>query len=619
LCRPEQARELRKKLAILTYCLTSRDAWPDKRINYGWGTMNMPIGRWGGLVIMASAIGDHPMAREWLKDAPRYYRMLLDTEYAPDGTHISCPHYIGASSTSFYAWIALARSGLGDDVSTSPALRNFARYHMQLLTPIDPRFGIRTLLTEGDTRPGSSPFPAILASLFRRSDPELAGQLMQVWIEGGRDVGQGMGVPDLLIIDPTIPPRPPRLGAQVFPGFGAILRYRTLATPQEAYLSFLAGDFMADHTNTDQLAFSWYEKGVPLSLYQGDMYEPGTVSALSHNTLCWDVRPEGGPTPGKGRPGDWYHDHDLPWVEHANRPRLHLQIALDAARQKFNATRGRVSRAAETPGAALLEGRVEIHALAEVPTRGNYSLALQQHSRPPQEKLERPFTWTRRLLYVKDATAEGMNYLVVRDDTGDFDKHTPSFNYWSLSEHVELKERSAHFKGQLGIDTDLFVASPSAPKLFQDSFTHDQCEPIVSEIVARRGQSFHEKQVLARIEGQRGQGFLVVVFPRKADEPRPEVTPWLDGNGVKVTWKGQTHHVLLDTRPRAIDEAGIRGETSCLVLKTQGPGHAVVSLPAGGEVEVLGQRLSSTGPAEWAVTEREVSRRDAADLLARPR
>src|SRR5262249_55931420 len=157
---------------------------------------------------------------------------------------------------------------------------------------------------------------------------------------------------------------------------------------------------------------------------------------------------------------------------------------------------------------------------------------------------------------------------------------------------------------------------PSAPKLFQDAFTHDQCEPIISEIVASRGKSFSEKQVLARIEGERGRGFLVVAFPRKADEARPELTPWLDGKGVKVTWKRQTHHLLLDTRPRAIDDAGIRGQTSCLVLKTHGPGSAVMSLPAGGEVEVLGNRLSSTGPAEWAIAEGEVTRRDAADLLA---
>ena len=46
-----------------------------------------------------------------------------ETEFAPDGTHISCPHYIGAASTSFYAWIALANSGLAEDVSTAPALQ----------------------------------------------------------------------------------------------------------------------------------------------------------------------------------------------------------------------------------------------------------------------------------------------------------------------------------------------------------------------------------------------------------------------------------------------------------------------------------------------------------------
>jgi hypothetical protein len=616
LCKPEERTALRRKLAILTYCLASRDAWPDKQINYGWGSMNMPVGRWGGLVIMASAIGDHPMASQWLQDAPRYYRMLLETEYGPDGTHISCPHYIGASATSFYAWIALANSGLGEDVSTSPVLKRFARYYMQLMTPIDPRFGIRTLLTEGDSRPGSSPFPGILSTLFARSDPELAGQLMQIWIDGGRDTGMGMGVPDALIIDPAIPPRPPRLGPQVFPGFGAVLRYRDLATRDEAYLTFLAGDFMADHTNTDQLAFSWYEKGVPLSLYMGDMYVPGAVTALSHNTLCWDVRPEGPPTPGKGRPGDWYHDHDLPWVEHTSRPRLHLQVAFDASKQNGIGNRGRVTLASDATGAALLEGRIDVRALAEAPTRADYSTAMQMHSRPPKVTPQRPFTWTRRVLYVKDALAEGMNYLVVRDDTGGFNEHTPSFNYWSLAESVELKETSAHFRGQLGVDTDLFVISPPAAKLFQDTFTHDQCEPILSGIVNSRGEQFYEKQVLARVEGERGSGFFVLLFPRKADEPLPQVTSWLDGNGVKVAWNDQTHHVLLDTRPRRFDEPEIRGEASCVVIKEHRSGSATVCLPAGGNVHVLGKDLRSAGPAEWDIVDGEVRQRNATDLLA---
>ncbi len=201
-CKPEQARRSKKKLAIITYALVSPDAWADKQINYGWGSMNMPVGRWGGRVVMASALSDHPLAKDWLKDAGRYFSMLLETEYAPDGSHISCPHYIGASSTSFYAWIALANSGLAEDVSTSPALQKFARFYMQLMKPIDPRWGIRVLLNEGDTRPGSSPLPAILARLFKQTDPQLAGELMQVWIEGGRDLSSGMGIPDALIIDP---------------------------------------------------------------------------------------------------------------------------------------------------------------------------------------------------------------------------------------------------------------------------------------------------------------------------------------------------------------------------------------------------------------------------------
>jgi len=167
----------------------------------------------------------------------------------------------------------------------------------------------------------------------------------------------------------------------------------------------------------------------------------------------------------------------------------------------------------------------------------------------------------------------------------------------------------------VGVDTDLFVALPSNPKLFQDSFTHDQCEPIIMGISNGRGEQFHEKQVLARVEGEKGQGFLVVVLPHRADEPQAEVSSWMDGNGVTVTWKGETHHVLLDVKSRIIDEREIRGETSCLVFKTRGSGSAIVSLPAGGECEVFGKNLSSRDPAEWSVTKSEVAQHDAVNLL----
>lgn len=615
-CSPEMARTLRKKMAILTYLLTHPSNWPDKQANFGWGSMNMPVGRWGGLVVMASSINDHPDSKVWLKDAGRYFKMLLQTEYAPDGTAISCPHYIGAASTSFYAWAILANTGAGEDVSKEPVLRNFARYYMQLMTPLDARWGIRTLLNEGDTRPGSSALPGILANIFKASDPDLAGQLMRIWHDGGSEVTGGMGIPDALIIDPKIPDVRPKLGPEVFPGSGAYLRYRDLGTPEEAYLTFMAGDFMIDHTKQDQMAFEWYEKGVPLTLYMSDMYVPGERSALTHNTICWDVRPEGGPTPGKDQPGDYYHDHGYPWVDHVNNPRLHYEIAWDQEKQKITDTRGRVTAAGDAPGAALVEGKVRVIALAETPTRADYSPAMVQQFSPKAEALAKPFTWTRRLLYVKAPTAAGMNYLVVRDDTEGYAEKTPSVSYWSLSDEVTLAGNQAHFRGQLGVDTDLFVTLPGQVKLYQDSFTHTNCEGIVSGLHQQKyGKPFSEKQVLARIEGQKGQGFLVTIFPRKADEPAPTVEPWLGGQGVKVTWQGETQYVLLSLTPQTVKADGIAGSAACLVVKTRADGSYEVVLPQGGEVTFRGQRVKSDHAVQLAVKDGKATRTEGTDLL----
>jgi hypothetical protein len=622
-CTPERARALKKKLAILTYALVSRDAWADKQINYGWGSMNMPVGRWGGRVVMASALSDHPLAKEWLRDAGRYFHMLLETEYAPDGTHISCPHYIGAASTSFYAWIAMANSGLAEDMSTAPALRRFARFYMQLLKPIDVRWGIRVLMNEGDTRPGSSSLPAILARFFKRTDPELAGQLVQLWIEGGRDLSGGMGIPDALVIDPGIPPRPLRMGCQVNRGFGAFLRYRALGTPEEAYLAVVGGNFMIDHANTDQLGFTWNEKGVPLTDFEGAMYVPMACTAVSHTTIAWDVRPGGASDPGKDKPGNWYHDHNQPYVDLGGlTPRLHWQIGFDEKTQEITETRGLVTLATDAPGAALVEGRVAVKALAEVPTRqDNYAMATAPQAQPPCTALDKPFTWTRRLLLVKAVRAAGMNYLVIRDDLGGFDRRTPSFNGWWFADDVELAPRTARYRGQFGVDTDLYVAAPSQVRLFKDTFVHNQCEPIVgSRHQAKFGKPFSEKQVLCRVEGRKGEGFLLALFPYKAGEPRPAIENWQGEKGVKVAWKGETHYILLDTRQHEIEAGGIRARAACLVVKVAGANNFSLSLPAGGQAAFRGQNLSGSGPLEVVVADGKARESACSDLIeeARP-
>jgi hypothetical protein len=616
-CTPEQARALKKKLAIITYALVSPDAWSDKQINYGWGSMNMPVGRWGGRVVMACALSDHPLAKEWLRDAGRYFRMLLETEYAPDGTGVSCPHYIGASSTSFFAWIAMANSGLAEDMSKSPVLRKFARYYMQLMKPIDPRWDIRVLLNEGDTRPGSSPMPAILARFLKHTDPELAGQLMQLWIEGGRDLSLGMGIADALIIDPDIPPRPLKIESEVYPGFGAFLRHRQPGTPEEAYLAFVGGNFMIDHANTDQLGFAWNEKGVPLTDFEGALYAPCAMAAVSHTTIAWDVRPGGAPDPGKDQPGNWYHDRNQPFVDLGGKtPRLHWEIGWDKKSGPITETRGLVTLATDAPEAALLEGKVTVKALVEMPTRpDNYAVAIGVQAWPPATTLEKPFTWTRRLLNVKAPTAAGMNYVVVRDDFGGFNQRTPNFNCWWFADDVDLAGRSAKYKGQFGVDTDLYVAVPSKVTLHKDTFIHDQCEPIVGgRHSAKYGKAFSEKQVLCRVEGQKDQGFLVALFPYKPDEPRPAIENWCGDRGVKITWKNETHYVLLDTQEHDINADGIKAKAAALVVKVSDDKNWSLGLPAGGEAQFRGQKLQDKGPVAVTVANGNARRTEGKEL-----
>src|SRR5260370_21884453 len=111
------------------------------------------------------------------------------------------------------------------------------------------------------------------------------------------------------------------------------------------------------------------------------MYTRRACTAVSHTTVAWDVRPGGAPDPGKGKPGNWYHDHNQPYVDLGGvTPRLHWEIGFDQKSQRITETRGLVTLAADTTGAALLEGKGNVRALKEEPTRhDNYATPTAPH------------------------------------------------------------------------------------------------------------------------------------------------------------------------------------------------------------------------------------------------
>ncbi len=150
-------------------------------------------------------------------------------------------------------------------------------------------------------------------------------------------------------------------------------------------------------------------------------------------------------------------------------------------------------------------------------------------------------------------------------------------------------------------------------KLFKDSFIHDQCEPDVKA----RGFTT-EKQVVCRIEGQPGDDYLVTIFPRKADEPHPQVTPWCGESGVKLTWNGETHYVLLAMTPQTIKADGIAATASALVVKVKDRKNFTISLPAGGSVKFNGKNVKSDNSIELQVIDGKVQVTAGKDLLPKP-
>ena len=87
--------------------------------------------------------------------------------------------------------------------------------------------------------------------------------------------------------------------------------------------------------------------------------------------------------------------------------------------------------------------------------------------------------------------------------------------------------------------------------------------------------------MLTRVEGEAGKGFLVVIFPHAAGRAGPDDRELAGRGGVKLTWKGQTHFVLLDVADREVDADGIKARASCLVVKVTDGRTSRSSCPPG--------------------------------------
>jgi hypothetical protein len=234
------------------------------------GNPNMPINRFFALPFAAALIADHPRAARWLAVSAAYARFHLARNVAPGGAWSELITYFPASApTLIHAALAAGEAGQLDPATRALAAMP-ADFTLRLLTPPDPRFGVRVL--PGFGHEGNVVFNHWLpaAALVRDEAPERAALFAWAWAAQGRPLGgqHDNGFSDRTADQADLIDRaaPGALGHALrsawLPGFGAVLRAWP-GTPGETYLGYRQG-YLVSHSDANQGDFVLYALGAPL-------------------------------------------------------------------------------------------------------------------------------------------------------------------------------------------------------------------------------------------------------------------------------------------------------------------------------------------------------------------
>ena len=163
--------------------------------------------------------------------------------------------------------------------------------------------------------------------------------------------------------------------------------------------------------------------------------------------------------------------------------------------------------------------------------------------------------WNRRIALLKDPDPLAPNYFVMRDDILGQGNFPGEWNIWTLAQDLQTNGNRASVTSKYGVIMDVFMAAPADPQWAtqqvkslpnaeaKNSFIAGPSAPYVVD------KPFLEILTNLRAVAAPGQGFLAVLFPRKADQPAATCETLAEGKGVKVTTTRGTDWVFLSEVP----------------------------------------------------------------------
>jgi hypothetical protein len=269
---------LRAQLALTSYLFVDADTNGQGSGSHT-GNPNMSLARQGWISAGIAQLPDHPMHAAWRDYMAAWTEFKMADNMAPDGGWFEPGNY------HEWGYWRLIHSMFGLEAMKAPGLKEITEYHsadsdfyMNLLTPVDPRYGSRLVPGFGNNANHHTDMYRDAAIALLKHKPKQAAELVWAWQANNP---APVKTPDILA--PVKPVEPP-LASRYYPGFGLV--FRAHQGPEETYMLLRSG-FLWSHWTVDQGNVALYSKGASLLPSQPYAY---FTSELLDYSLENDIR-----------------------------------------------------------------------------------------------------------------------------------------------------------------------------------------------------------------------------------------------------------------------------------------------------------------------------------------
>ena len=594
LITPAERKLFRAQMAYLTYRLASPANWSTER-GYNSGNPNMTVAHTLNQGFAAATLSDHPQAKTWSEKPIAFMDTCLN-RIDPAGHWPESSGYARVSESKFIFYaIAAHRAGLRAFL-TDPRFKRMVLYYERTLTPPDPLCALANTAQHPRVTPpygrggnaNSAGMGGMVAKATAALDPAFARVLQ--WSYAGTCFSTMLGEPmagyDQLMTDSTLPAEKPDWRSELLPSVGMLFR-SGVGEPEENYLLFVT----KNPTNPDGEIWPsevgalkiWFAHGQPVT-----RSFPAYPYENYHGLLCNRVMLATNWQPGDTAPAGYANTETMNGF--ATLPRL------DYFNEQYQWRQ---------PWTFFTSPPKSVPAFPTMPKVG----ALPPAGQPS-------VTWQRQALYVRDETAAGANYLVLRDTvTGN---QPTQWQFWTLSRGLaapgatpppavdETEQALPSLKptrlegnrfiaaGQFGLDLDYYLASPTETPRYTLRYSAKSEQ---SGVV----RAFQCEQDLLHLQLPGDGCYFVALVPRDHAAPAPAFTTLGDGSVIKVTGAFGTDYNFLCTNLRHVtaEDATFSGTAATVQDRPTG---LVLALGAAGSIHYRTYGLTAQQPADLHVT-----------------